>query len=409
MRILLFLSIIIAGCSSKKNEAYLLPGKWKGELSLSQLNKSIKLPFRFDLIEFSSDGAALEIINGEEKIKVDNIKVINDSIFIHLPFYDSEIKAQIGGNSLKGRWYNYARGADYNIPFVASYNQEDRFYKDLDPMFDVNGRWEVDFSPGKKDAYKAVGEFNQTGHKVTGTFLTEIGDYRYLEGIVSGNQLSLSCFDGAHAFLFKAQINPGGSMHGHFWSGKHWKENWVAIKNEEAKLKDAHKLTYLNEGYDKFEFIFPDIYGNNVSLNDHLYKNKPVIVQIMGTWCPNCVDEIRMLAELHRKYKKDGLEVIALAFEKTQDNRKILKSVLRLKQKLQVNYEFLIAGKADKKEAAKVLPMLNHIMSYPTTIFLDKQHNVRKIHTGFSGPGTGEHYTRLVHEFTATIENLLLE
>ena len=57
--------------------------------------------------------------------------------------------------------------------------------------------------------------------RVTGTFLTETGDYRYLEGVVDGDSLKLSCFDGSHAFLFHAALDQD-SFRGRFWSGTHW-------------------------------------------------------------------------------------------------------------------------------------------------------------------------------------------
>lgn len=53
--------------------------------------------------------------------------------------------------------------------------------------------------------------------------MTETGDYRYLEGVVNGNQLQLSTFDGAHAFLFTGTVTDS-TINGHFYSGNHWKE-----------------------------------------------------------------------------------------------------------------------------------------------------------------------------------------
>jgi hypothetical protein len=34
---------------------------------------------------------------------------------------------------------------------------------------------------------------------------------------------------------------------------------------------------------------------------------------------------------------------------------------------------------------------------------------VRKIHTGYSGPATGDHYTQFVAEFKSTLDQLLAE
>ena len=69
----------------------------------------------------------------------------------------------------------------------------------------------------------------------------------------------------------------------------------------------------------------------------------------------------------------------------------------------------MLAGSREKESAAKSLPALNHIMSFPTTIILDKQKKVRHIHTGFSGPGTGIYYEEFVDEFNRVIDQLLAE
>jgi len=74
-----------------------------------------------------------------------------------------------------------------------------------------------------------------------------------------------------------------------------------------------------------------------------------------------------------------------------------------------VEYPVLFAGTNDRTSAAKSLPMLNHILGYPTTIFIDKKGNVRKIHTGFSGPATGNDYTRFKESFIRFIDKLIAE
>ncbi|MFT7308984.1 MAG: hypothetical protein ACI964_001568 [Spirosomataceae bacterium] len=69
----------------------------------------------------------------------------------------------------------------------------------------------------------------------------------------------------------------------------------------------------------------------------------------------------------------------------------------------------MIAGINDKTEAAKSLPMLDHILSFPTLITIDKKGKVREIHTGFSGPGTGAYYDKFVTDYNRLIEKLLNE
>ena len=77
--------------------------------------------------------------------------------------------------------------------------------------------------------------------------------------------------------------------------------------------------------------------------------------------------------------------------------------------KLDVPYDFVIAGTDDKDQASKTLPMLNRVVAFPTTIFIDKHGKVRKIHTGFNGPGTGKYYEQFKEQFNETVNELLAE
>ena len=379
---------------------------WRGVLSLGEE----ELPFIFTLQQTGGRLLA-KIINGKETIAVDDVTVVEDSIFIKLPVYDSEIKGLYYPDSaISGYWYNYAKGTGYKIPFRAEYGTAIRFpLSPYDSLSSVEGIWEVIFNPNTEETYMAIGKFEQKGTRLCGTFLTEKGDYRYLEGAVADNNLSLSCFDGAHAFLFKAKLNEQNRLEGTFWSGIHCKENWVAKRNENFELQNPDSLTFLKKGYDKLAFSFPDLAGKMVSLSDDKYKSKVVVVQIMGSWCPNCADETAFLAGIYDKYRENGLEVIALAYERTAGFQKAKDNVQRHKAHFKAQYDFLIAGTSNKEKAAETLPMLNRLLSYPTTIFIDKNQNVRRIHTGFYGPGTGGRYNMFVEDFTAYIEKLLDE
>ena len=254
------------------------------------------------------------------------------------------------------------------------------------------------------------GIFAENAGKVTGTFRTTTGDYRYLDGVVTGDSLKLSAFDGAHAFLFKAQITDS-TLNGIFYSDNHFKEPFVAKRNESFELPDADSLTFLKEGYDKFAFSFPDGKGNMVSLTDKRFQDKVVLVQIMGSWCPNCLDETKFYVNYLNENRVEDLEIVALAFEYAKTKELAFKSIERLRQRIGVDYPILLAqyGSSDKEEAQQKLPMLNQVLSYPTTLFIDKKGEVRKIHTGFNGPATGDKYTKFKKEFDAYVKMLANE
>jgi thiol-disulfide isomerase/thioredoxin len=297
------------------------------------------------------------------------------------------------------------------MDFTATPGQAWRFFSSATkPARNINGRWSAVFGEdGHKDT--TVGEFKQVGSKLTGTFLTTTGDYRYLEGTVKGDKIYLSTFDGGHAFLFTADIKDATTLiNGKYYSGYSGLDPWTAVRNENAKLPDAYSLTYLKHGDKKIAFTFPDINGKKVSLSDARFKDKVVIVQLLGSWCPNCMDETSYMVNYYKKYHPKGVEIIGLAYERTTDFAKSKPTLQQLKTRFNINYPLLITGYTPAKgDPLKSLPMLADFKGFPTTIIIDKKGDVRKIHTGFSGPGTGKYYTEFVSEFEKLTNELLAE
>lgn len=375
--------------------------------------KTGELPFNFEVFyeDGDLDNFRIEIINGEERIPVSSEDIIfgwdhsigKDTLTINFPIYESYIKGIYAENIIQGYWHVKTK-KNYRIPFEAKFGQNHRFAKLIEPEeLNVDGKWEVTFEAETETPYKAIGEFKQDGNKLTGTFITETGDYRFLEGTVHDQNLFLSCFDGSHAFLFEAKLMENGKLSGIFKSGKHYQCLWEGVRNPDFELRDPNTLTYLKEDYDRFDFSFTNTEGETISLDQERFKNKVKIIQVMGTWCPNCMDETNFLIDYLSKNSNDNLEVIALGFEK-HDEAKNLELLSNFKKRLNIPYEVLSAG--SPKNSAEALPMLNHIMSYPTLIFIDKNDQVRKIHTGFSGPATSE-YEGFVKGFEETVEMLL--
>ena len=398
---LFFCFLIVASCSEKK-EPKLKPGYYRATL---ELQDDEILPFVFRV----SSANALEIHNAEERIAVDNILYRNDSVFIRPPVFEGYIAAAFDGNNLRGSYIK--ESLDRIVPFSAEFGKEQRFQSNKAAEANVDGTWEVIFSEGiPEDEYPAKGIFKQGNGRVTGTFRTTTGDYRFLEGLMDGNTMKLSAFDGAHAFYFKAEVEDS-LMSGTFYSGNHFKEPFTGRRNTGFELPDPDSLTFIKPGYEKFDFTFPDQSGRMISLDDDEFKNKVVLVQIMGTWCPNCLDESKYYSEYIRQNSNEDLKIIALAFEYARTEEAAFKGISRLKERLGISYPVLLAqyGSSSKSEAQKKLPMLNHVLSYPTTVFIDKTGAVRKIHTGFNGPATGEKFIEFKERFTTFVDSLLKE
>ncbi|MCL6261161.1 TlpA family protein disulfide reductase [Aquiflexum sp. TKW24L] len=396
--------VFISSCSNEKTEKPDFRGRWHAELDLT----GDLLPFEIGFVQ-KGENWIMEAYHAEEILTFDEVVVTGDSIKVTIGTFDSEIRAKIIGNKLIEGVFtkNYAK--NYFVPFKAEKEEKNRFEVTEKPATDFSGKWKTDFLEEDGETYPAVGIFTQNGDKITGTFLTKLGDYRYLEGNVSGNTFQLSTFDGNHLFLFSGELQADGSVAGRFRSGPKVKETFQAVRDENFELPDAFSLNYLKDGYDTFSFTFPDVNGKMVSLDDEKFRYKAVLVQIFGTWCPNCVDETKFLAPWYEKNRDRGVEIIGLAFESKPEFEYASARVKKTIDRLNATYTFLIAGVSDKEKASEALPALNEVLAFPTLIYIDKKGKVRKIHTGFTGPGTGDYYDRWVKEHEALVSELLEE
>ena len=397
LRILTLLFLLQISISSV--EAQITPGKWNASL---KLHENTYLPFRLEINKGEAE-YKFTVFNADEKIELKNVSQKGDTFTLQFPDFNSVLQFNISKNKLQGYWINYNRGNDYKIPFEANLQVKEK--KDKSKNIDFTGKWKAVFDVNTADSSFAIGVFNSKNNKITGTFLTETGDHRYLEGEVNGNKMYLSCLDGAHAFLFTGEINDG-KIKGKFHSGTHYTGNWEAVLDADFELKDPENITYLTS-QEPFKFEFKDLNGDTYVYPNEELKDKVVIIQIMGTWCPNCIDETKFLKEMYDKYNSKGLEIISIGYEVPNTFEGQVQKIQLLKDRHDLNFQFLVGGKADKNLVSKHFSMLNSISSYPTSIFIDRDGNVSKIHTGFNGPGTGEIYTDFVRETDALIEKLI--
>ena len=369
-----------------------------------------ELPFGLDLVRQDSQVVGY-LVNGQERLLLSEVKITGPHLEIRMPGYENVLTAEAHGDQLQGEIFLVKlHDKNQHVPLHATLGQSYRFFASpATDNADLSGRWAVTFTDDSGAPEVAVGEFNQSHDAVSGTFLTATGDHRFLAGQVKGDDVYLSTFDGAHVFLYKAKILGDGSLAGDFWSGLAFHEKWTAKRDAGAQLPDAYGLTAMRAGTRHFDFAFPDLSGKTVSSQDPQFHGKVLIVALAGSWCPNCHDEAAFLAPLYKDYRAKGLEIVSLMFEHFGDFPRAAEATQRFRQHYGIEYTTLIAGISDKDDAAKKLPMLQSFVAFPTTIFIDRKGNVRKIHTGYSGPATGDHYNQFVNEVKTTLDQLLAE
>jgi len=420
------------------------------------------LPFGLEIAKDSSGALSAFALNGPERVPFTTVRMTDRSLLLRVDQYDSEIIAALAdnGTEMRGSWTRQAgkdrpsmkftairaggaAGAPRDgaspgggrLPAVMTGSETSRFEGRPVPagssaIADVSGAWNVVFHDDDGDS-PARAELSLSGATLLGTFLTPTGDYRYLEGDYGNGVLRLSCFDGSHAFLFVARATADGSLDGDFWSRSTYHATWKAVRAEPADrtapasgapspapvaetpsaasdaMPDPFAMTTLRNPTGTLGFTFPDLDGRPVSLSDPRFKGKVVLVDIFGSWCPNCNDQAFLLEEIYKTYHDRGLEIVGLAYEMTGDPARDAVFVRKYAERHHAAWPLLLAGTSDKADASATLPDLSGVLAFPTLLFVGRDGSVKAIHTGFAGPGTGSHYVDLKAKYVSTIEGLL--
>jgi len=407
----------------------LTPGIWRGVFILKDQrqpivtkgkNKIVTLdvttdkqyftsPFNFTISRNESKELIMTVTNAEEKIVFSPIqygrdrKTGEDTFYVELNPYDAVLKGIYDENQMKGNFIVRDK-PNYYIPFEAKFGQNFRFEKiPKKANIDLTGTWQVTFGKNTTDEFNAIGEFQQTNNHLNGTFRTETGDFRYLEGLVEENIVKLSCFDGAHVFLYDAFIQ-NDSLQGIFYSGTHYQVPFVGFRTDSPKLIHGDSLVKILSNK-PFIFSLEDTNGKMISNADPEYANKLKLIQITGSWCPNCRDEGEFLNSYLKENPNSNIAIFSLAFERYPDRQKALERVKKYKQAMNTSYPMLYAGLSNRDSASLLIPQIDGIRAYPTLLFLDKNNSIVKVHSGFDGPATSK-FTEFKNEFETTIKEL---
>ncbi len=401
----IYLLSVVFVLSCQKQQV-LQNGIWKGELTVAE---SKKAPFLFEVSNADSDAASVILMNGEERVKLDSVYFQSDTLVIPIAAYDAYIKGIISGDVIEGKFIKNYIENDPGVPFHATFGIKERFeLAETSSNTPIDGKWDVLFISEKGDTARNVGVFKSENNVVTGSVLTNSGDLRFLEGVYTESGVDLSAFGGLSPYLIEIRFTDDSTFNGKFYTTRGVTEI-IGTKNDYAELADPYSLAKLKPGYSSLGFNLPNLEGQNISLKDERYQGKVVVISILGSWCPNCLDEMEFLAPWYDENKKRGVEIIGIAFERKNDFDYAKTALTRLKNRYGANYDILFGGEVGRESVANALPEVENFSSYPTTLFIDKKGEVRKIHTGFNGPATGLFYEEFMKDFNSLIDSLLSE
>lgn len=381
-------------------------GIWRGVLSVAD-NKVA--PFLFEVSDAQTDSTTVTLLNGDERVKLPGVAFHGDTLVIPIEAYDAVIKGFVGKDKINGKFIKNYLENDSGITFSAQFGQKNRFVPAQKPSPEkIDGKWNMLFISEKGDTARNVGIFKSYDGIVTGSVLTNSGDLRFLEGAYTESGVKLSAFSGLSPYLIELNFRNDSVFDGKFYTSRGTTQI-DGKRNDRAELADPYSLAGLKPGYKSLGFRLPNLEGKTVSLQDERYKGKVVVVSILGSWCPNCLDEMAYLSPWYNENKPRGVELVGIAFERKNDFNYARQALARLKNRYAVHYEILFGGEVGKENVDKALPEIENFSGYPTTVFIDKRGVVRKIHTGFNGPATGLFHEEFKNDFNKLIDNLLTE
>jgi len=380
-------------------------GLWHAELIPSAGHEVF-----FDL-KIATKGAGLSavLVNDRAEFAFTSASWDGTKLTLDLANYDARIVAEMKGGRLEGGYTRVVAAGLAEVPFRASRKARPLVATPKGGA-SLDGSWGIEMIDGKKTE-KLTGVFRQKGSAVTGTFLSTTGDYGSLHGTFDGEQLVLTVFDGVHVYRFDAERLPDGTLAGEYRSRTNPPVPWRG-----RRLDAASHGTFLPGSFDivkprnpaaPYVVSFPDVEGRIVSTSDARFSGKPMLVAFMGTWCPNCADEAPFLRDLEAKYGPRGLAVVSLTFEYTDDVERNRRQVKRFVERFGTTHLILLAGTTKDAAASPATLPLEGWEGYPTTLFLDRQHRIVRIHSGFDGPATGERFTKLKKEIEGAVVALL--
>lgn len=377
-------------------------GRWDAVVVLVN---DAEVPFRF---EVSGRGADLKgsFFDGSTRI-VSQRGSFKDGV-LTLPFeqYAATLEATLKDGKLEGR---YLRAGQRTMVFRAS-----RYVPPPRPTGDVpaiGGVWKVtgiDASKNKgEQAWRLI--VRQSGPEVSAAVLRVDGDTGTLTGSFGAGKFVLSHFSGARPSLF--EVTPGqeaGTLE--ILQNRTTKLTAIRIADPRAKEEpdpiDPLRHTRMKDPAERLHFSFADLNGKTVSDTDPKLQGKVLLVSITGSWCPNCRDEAPFLANLYKRYRKQGLEIVALSFEEADQ----LANPTRLRgfiKEYGIEYTVLLAGDPDQLTAK--VPQADNLNSFPTSFLIGRDGKVRTVHAGFPSPASGAFYTEAQRDLTAQVERLLAE
>jgi thiol-disulfide isomerase/thioredoxin len=394
--------------------------RWSAQLIATSpgVSDSYVVPFELE-IKHTSSGLRAALLNGGDRVDFSTAVQHGAQVTLRMDQYDAVLSAHCTSGSgacrvLEGEYVRERGSSAVHYAVAARCLSPQRNPANSAISADsIAGDWQFaysDSSSKNESKRSAPAHFSVDDQHVEGTIAPISGDYGMLSGtLASDGALHLSRFDGIHVLRLDGHFISPDRIEGVLHAAAGRPLDFVAIRSSAAQgFEAAEHLTSVENPTEPFRFHGVDASGATVTQDDPAFRGKVVLVDIFGTWCPNCHDEAPVLQSLYAKFHDRGFQIVGLSYEYVDDAARSQRLIGIYRRKYAITFPLLLVGTTDPGQIAKTLPQLRNFGAYPTTIFLDRHGRVRLIHAGFSGPATGR-LNEVKQSFERTIVKLLDE
>jgi thiol-disulfide isomerase/thioredoxin len=378
-------------------QAQSIAGRWDAAVIV----KDQAIPFRLDVSQTKA---------GPKAVLWDGDRPINTSTKGAFANRQAHFEFASYASKLDARWDNGVLRGTYNaLPFEARPHQPVKADVKQPP---IAGEWRIPVnSPKGEKAWRLI--VKQRNGEAYATILRIDGDTGTLNGVYRNGKYTLSRFAGERPGLLEATPQRDGSLSLVLYDNG-GRQDLRAVRAAQADKQgiaapsDPVRFTTVKDKNEKFRFAGADLTtGKPVDQNDPRFKGKVVLVNLTGSWCPNCHDEAPFLAALDARYRSRGLQIVGLDFE---DADQLSSGTPRLKafiNRYKLNYTMLVVG--ERKDVKEKLPQAVNLNAWPTSFFLGRDGKVRSVHVGFPSRGSAEFDAKARADISREIEQLLAE
>lgn len=392
--------------TNAKTKSGALAGRWDGVIHYDSIN--INFPLSWYAPKGKPEALTLSLFNGVDSISSTGVRRTGDSVVVDFAHLGSQLRGVVRNGEFSGYFGNTNRRDSALVTAQAATKTRAKIVASVP---NINGTWIIPHKTAKgENSWRFVVQQSDTG--VIATILRVDGDAGAMIGRYADGVFKLSHFDGTRPSLLDITVENDGSLRLTSRGTRGAPVIYTALRSDAALAQGIAEPanfathTTVKDASEAFRFAGADTAGVAFNNTDKKFAGKVIVLNVTGSWCPNCHDEAPYLSSLYQKYRDRGVEIVALDFEEP-DQIPELKRLKAFIKRYNVGYTYLLGG--ETRQVQEKLPQAVNLNTWPATFFIARDGTVRAVRTGLAAKASGAFHDTLESDYESIIQSLLKE